>query len=839
MQPVYWVEPLHRHALVIYRNWDFFHQRVLDMRSFLAVLALLLALGCSHLAAAQERPSDGDGRIEGQVVDASDARALPGATVSVRNPVDSTLVTGSVTDSTGAFAINDVPYGTYTLRISFVGFATKRLTDVRLTRERPERELGTITMAQQTAQLQEVTVSAERPAMEMQTDRTVYNTDQQLVTAGGSARAVLQDLPSIQVDIDGSISYRGNEGVVVHINGEPTSLSGQSLANFLQSLPASSVERVEVIPNPSAKYEPEGAAGIINIVLKRNRSAGWSGGFTAGGGTNQSYSLSGNLGYQNGPWRLFTNYGFRGGSEDEGGDRLRRNLTENPTEVLDQSSTESESDRGHTLNTQAEYSPGDATSISAETVLSIDTEDAESRRNSIFETAGGTLLDRYARITGEDGGEQSIDTRLSMSHDFAPDDHNLEAELRYESEWEDEDGSYREFGLTEAMELGPRRQREREDMSEREQEGTIELDYVRPLGRFDLEAGYQGEWSTEDNDQRFEIFNDGADAWRTEEVSSFDFEEQTHAAYALLTTPLSSSFDVKVGARAEQAITTFSLPARNDSYDNNYFSVFPSAYLTFKPNEQYQARLSYSKRVRRPNSWQLNPIDDNEDPNYRRVGNPQLDPEYIHAFELSLTRKWTPVTLSVNPFFRRTVNEIERRRRYEDNVTITEFANFASSNSYGLEVVTSLQMDDWVRGNISLNAHRVVTDGSNFTTDRSNDAMEYSGRTNLTFSLGEGVDLQFSQFYRAPLDIVGGRMGAFTSSDVAIQKELFDGQGSLSLRASDVFDSMNFSIQQQLNGRYTQSTYDWSERQIMVTFSYSFGNNDRRGGRGGGRRGGR
>ncbi len=807
------------------------------MRSLLTVLALLFALGSVHPATAQEHTSDGDGRVEGQVVDASNETPLAGATVSVRDPADSTLVAGGVTDSTGAFAVNDVPYGAHTVRISFVGFATKRLTDVRLTRERPERELGIITLSEETEQLQEVTVSAERPAMEMQTDRTVYNTDQQLVTAGGSARAVLQDLPSIQVDIDGSISYRGNEGVVIHINGEPTSLSGQSLANFLQSLPASSVERVEVIPNPSAKYRPEGAAGIINIVLKQNRSAGWSGGFTAGGGTNQSYSLSGNLGYQNGPWRLFTNYGFRGGSEDEGGSRLRRNLTQNPTEVLSQSSTESESDRGHTLNTQAEYSPSDATSFSAETVLSTDAESSEERRNTIFETGTGTLLDRYARLTDEDGDEQSIDTRLSMNHDFAPDDHNLEAELRYESEWENEDGTYREFALTEDRALGTRRQREREKMTEREQEATFELDYVRPLGRFDLEAGYQSEWSMEDNDQAFEIFNDGADAWRTEEVSSFDFEEQTHAAYALLTTPLSSSFDLKVGARAEQALTTFTLPARSDAFDNNYFSIFPSAYLTFKPNEQYQARLSYSKRVRRPNSWQLNPIDDNEDPNFRRQGNPQLDPEYIHAFELSLTRKWAPVTLSVNPFFRRTVNEIERRRRYEGNVTITEFANFASSNSYGLEVVTSLQMDDWVRGNISLNAHRVVTDGSNFTTDRSNDAMEYSGRTNLTFSLGSGVDVQLSQFYRAPMDIAGGRMGAFTSSDVAIQKQLFDGQGSLSLRASDVFDSMNFNLQQRLAGRYTQSSRDWSERQIMLTFSYSFGNNGQRGSRGGGRGG--
>ena len=240
------------------------------------VLLLVFGLLAAGEVWAQE-PSNARGQVTGRIITADTEEPLEGATVTARNPADSSLVSGTVTDSTGAFVIDGLSFDTYTLRVSFVGFATKRITDVRLTRARPERELGTITLAQRTAQLDEVTVSAERPAVDIQTDRTVYNTNTQLVTAGGSARTVLQDLPSIQVDIDGSISYRGNEGVVVHINGEPTSLSGQSLASFLQSLPASSVESVEVIPNPSAKYEPEGAAGIINIILKENRAAGWSG----------------------------------------------------------------------------------------------------------------------------------------------------------------------------------------------------------------------------------------------------------------------------------------------------------------------------------------------------------------------------------------------------------------------------------------------------------------------------------------------------------------------------------------------------------------------------------
>ena len=805
------------------------------MKPRIAAFALLLLI--APLAGHAQDAPDGEGRITGTVVTAEDEQPLAGATVAVQTPADSSLVTGVTTDSTGAFAVDDLPYGTYTVRVSFVGYAPKRLTDVRLARTRAERALGTVSLAAKTEQLQEVTVSAERPAMEVQTDRTVYNTSKQLVTAGGSARTVLNDLPSIQVDLDGSISYRGSEGVVVHINGEPTSLSGQSLASFLQSLPAASVQRVEVISNPSAKQEPEGAAGIINIVLDRNRSAGWGGGLTAGAGNNSQYSASGNVGYQSGAWRFFTNYGFRTGTEDEGGSRFRRNQTATPPVLLNQSSTETESDRSHTLNTQVEYRPSDATSVSIETVLSTDAEDQDGRTNYVRETEAGTRLDRFARLTDNESGEQSLDTRLSLSQDWGP-DHSLEGELRYEREWESDDGRYTQHVLPPDRTLGPVQNRERETTDETEEEGTLELDYTRPFGATVLETGYQGELRTQISDQVYETLNDDTGSFQTETADRFDYDDQTHALYAQLTAPLTGVLEAKAGVRAEQTFTTFALPDRDQSFDNDYFNLFPSAFLTAKPNERYQARLSYSKRMRRPGTWQLDPIDDNEDPTFRFQGNPQLDPEYVHSFELSLTRKWAPATLSVTPFFRRTVNEIERREALRsDGVTVLTFDNFASSDSYGVEVVTSLQVEGWVRGNVSVNANRVVTDASNVDTDLSNDAMAYSGRANVTFPIGPGLDLQISQFYRAPMDIAGGEIGARMSSDVALQKDLFGGDGSLSLRASDVFDAMNFDLQRQTDRFYSESTRDWSQREVMVTFSYSFGNDS--GGRGGGRRGGR
>jgi outer membrane receptor protein involved in Fe transport len=806
------------------------------MDRWMALLTALFLIGSVQVSTAQSSAS-GDGRVTGRIVTADGEASLAGVTVAVRRQADSTRVGGTVTDSTGTFVVDNLSYGVYTLRLSFVGYATKRLTDIRLVRSRPERALGTITMTRTTEELDEVTVSAERPVMEVQTDRTVYNTGQQIVTAGGSAREVLNDLPSIRVDLDGGISYRGNEGVVVHINGEPTSLSGQSLASFLQSLPAAAIQRVEVIPNPSAAEEPEGAAGIINIILKRNRGAGWSGGVTAGGGMNSTYdpavNASANAGYQSSGWRFFATYGFRGDADRESGSRFRRNLTTDPATLLDEADTEREEDRSHTVNAQAEYRPSDATSLSVETVFSTEAETQEGRTDYLLETPGGQQLDHYARVADETSGERSLDGRLSFNHDFS-NDHALDVQLRYERELEDEDALYTERLLMADETLSDVRERERNRVTETEQEGTLEIDYVRPLGDVTLEAGYQGELRTQRSDQTAEVSPSGAGAFQVDASSFFDYQDQTHALYSQATVPISEALEAKAGLRAEQTFRAFTVAAVDETFNNPYFNLFPSAFLTYSPSEAYQARLSYSKRIRRPGTWQLDPVDDNQNPTFRRVGNPRLDPEYIHSFELSMTRKWDPVTLSVTPFFRRTVNEIERRETLRsDGVTELTYENFASSNSYGLEVVTSLQLEDWVRGNVALNANRVVTDASNIDTDLSNNAIAYSGRLNLTFPLSYGIDLQVSQYYRAPMDIPGGRISGRTSSDVALQKDLFGGDGSLSLRASDVFDAMNFNVQRETDSFVTRSTRDWSQRELMVTFSYSFGGEagDQRGGR--------
>jgi outer membrane receptor protein involved in Fe transport len=254
--------------------------------------------------------------------------------------------------------------------------------------------------------------------------------------------------------------------------------------------------------------------------------------------------------------------------------------------------------------------------------------------------------------------------------------------------------------------------------------------------------------------------------------------------------------------------------------------------------EGQQMRLSYSKRVNRPRLWQLDPVDDNEDPTFRRVGNPFLGPEYVHAFELSYVRHWEALTLTTSPYFRRTVNEIQWRERFDPSgVTILTFENAASSNSYGAELIAALSLNRRLRGNLSVNTYRVVTDASNLDTDLSHDAMVYSGRANLIVTPRTGLDLQLSQFYRSPVDIAGGQMGARSMMTIGAKQELFDGKASIGLQARDVLNTMGFDLTRRDASFYQETSRDWGGRQVSVSVAYTFGqpkkkgrDRDRRGG---------
>ncbi|WP_251980098.1 TonB-dependent receptor domain-containing protein [Salinibacter ruber] len=810
------------------------------------LLALLLGGLSSSPVLAQDEPA---GVLTGRVVDAASDAPLQDATVALWENTggDSTLVRGTVTGPEGQFTIEDVALGSYTLRISFVGYTTERRPNTQPAPSPDEADLGTIRLGRTTTQQQEVEVTADRPAARIETDRNVYNTSDRALSAGGSARTVLEDLPSIRIDIDGSISFRGNESVSLHINGEPASLQGQSLVSYLESLSADAVDRVEVIPNPSAKYEPEGMSGIINIVLSRNLEARWNGGVTLGAerDANDRYGGNGsaNVGFQFGGWRVVTSYSHRREGEEDSDSRLVERFNGGgPSTWVDQAGFEEELERSHSFRTDLDYNFNQGTSLGLEGSFSLsrDNENGRSKyreysgdspsrpqtldRDRLLQQESLTRRDRYVRILDNTASDESVDGRLDLNHDFS-ESHTLSAQLRYDRDFETEDGTYNVYGFQNDTRSDDSRGRELDVVNEDEQDGSLEIDYARPLGAFSLEAGYRGTLRRLDSDQTYEIFQN--DQLSEQRGTVFTFDELIHAAYGTLSRGF-GNFEAEVGLRAETVNTTFDLSSESEVTNSSYTSLYPSAFLTYKPNQKRQARLSYSKRVDRPNLWDINPIEDNENPTFVERGNPGLDPEYIHSFELSLTQRWSTASVSITPYLRHTVNEIEEVRREEvidgERVIVRQAQNLSTSTSYGTELITTLNIGDRLEGTVSGNVYRSVTDGSNLTTDLSNDAILFSGWANVQARLRDGLKLEIGHYYRPARDIPPqGRIDRFTSTELGLQKQLFGGDGSLTLSVDDLLNNTQMNMWYQDQEIYQRSNMQWGSREFSLTFQYNFG----------------
>ena len=774
------------------------------------------------------------GSVGGIVVDGATGEPMEAATIAVWSGADSSLVTGAITDAKGAFAIEGLRRGRYYIEASFIGYRPLRIADVAVTPAAPRVDLGTIRLEPDNTFLDEVEVTAERAFVEVGIDRTVYNTKDQPVTAGGSASDVLRNIPSVEVDIDGNVSLRGNQNVAILINGRPSPMTGEALTSFLQGLPSEMVERVEVIPNPSARYDPDGMSGILNIVLRQQADIGLGGNLTANGGTQSSFGASGNLNYGKGPWGIFTSYSLRGGNRDSEGDTFRENRFMDPLTYLDQEEIGERTMLSNTFNTTVDYRLSRQNTVSLSAMLSQrgGTNDGLTAYRTL--DAGQDLTERLQRSTTSERSDFNMDYRLSFKRVLEAQRHELSAELRYEGEWEDDRGDYTQQLLTAAGAPAGPAELETSDVSEQNNEATFQIDYIRPLAGGRLETGLKSELRLMNSEAYLEDFDHERGTWVPDvgQNNAFDYDQQIHAAYGIYARE-AGRLGVQVGVRLEQALNTFDLKTTGEAYDNNYFSAFPSAFLTYKLQESEagsrSVKLSYSKRINRPNEWQLNPFGDFQDPLFRRVGNPYLNPEYTHSFEASLTQFTQGASLTLTPYFRRTVDVVRWYTEVTpDGVSVTTFRNLDESDSWGAEAIGTLRLGQRLNAFASFNAYRVVTDGSNVSSDYSNDAFGWAARGNATINLTPDLDLQLSYFYRAPMNVEGGRMGAMSRGDIGVRQKLWGERASLSLRLSDPFNTMVMRGWREDDRFYQQMRRDWNARQLNLTFTYNFGQQQRR-----------
>ncbi|HEX8903804.1 MAG TPA: TonB-dependent receptor, partial [Longimicrobiaceae bacterium] len=683
-------------------------------------------------------------------------------------------------------------------------------------------DAGAVRLTAAAVGLQGVTATAERAAVLSTPDRTVVSTRDMPAVSGGNATDVLRNVPGVDVDGEGKVSLRGNQNVAIQINGRAAPLKGDALTNFIRQLPANLVDRIEVVTNPSAKEDPDGMGGILNIVLKQNTEIGTSGGFTVGAGTWGKYNASASLGGQRGPVTLFGSYGFSRDPRSQNGLTLRSAFLDGvPESFLETIQEGHASNYSHTANANAEWKITQRNVLSSAFMMNLRPGDLLSGTDVSALDASRVLVDDYDLVNSMRARGITTDYAAAFRRILQPQKNELGAQVHFNRSRDRYVSAFQAVPGEVPPEILP--SDSRTDLLNLTRQLDWQGDLTRQLGGATrLELGYKGILRRLTNEFTSDSIVGGLPSPFDHVENNFTYDENVQAGYGLVTETVSPKFSLQGGLRLERATTTFRLADGGEGIPNNYTSLFPSAAATLQLGQKDQVRFSYSKRIQRPASFQLNPFPLVMDRNVVSVGNPHLRPEYTHSFEGSFTHSARLATLTVTPFYRHTVNAVRRYQAFgQGGVDTLTFANLATADSYGADNNLQLRMGR-LTGFVGFTAYKIVTDGSNVQSGLGTDAFAWTARTSLNLKLTTTTDLQWSQFYRPETRIEQGRVGAQGMVNVALRQKL-NAKSTLTLRVADPFDDMRFSFRTSSSSFAQQTSRSFNLRAVFLSFSYNFG----------------
>ena len=793
-------------------------------------LTLIFSIFLVSVAAGQLNqvsPAPGSGKVRGTLIDQNSRQPVGYANIILLPLTDTSQIAGgAMTDERGNFLINNLPSGQFIAKVSLVGYKSRRLPVISLTADAPEARLGTITFATSSARLQEVQVQGERPTVAYGLDRKVVNVAKDLTSIAGTATDVMKNVPSVTVDADGGISMRGSSNLRILIDGRPTGMVADNQAQILEQIPASSIESVEIITNPSSKFDAEGEGGIINIILKKEKNRGFNGLASVNVGTNNRYNASVGGNYRYRKFNFFGNYDFRKDNRNGYGNQERYTTFEGRTNLLDQEEEETRNFTNNVIKMGADFAftPNQTLSTSWQYRNRLSKENEEVI-NRLF-GPNQSLQEHYNRTNIENDRSHNAEYTLGYRRTFAKKRRELTADLIYSTSagGENQDFTQRYLVSTETRS----QVLERSDTDETNSQLTAQIDYTDPIGedgRFD--AGYKSIISTRDDDYQFEGFNNLTQTWQNNPgiSNNFIFDQQVHALYATYGNKIGKT-SYQLGSRLEYTANKGLQKALNiTAPDTSYLNFFPSVFITHELNKENQVQISYSRRINRPGMWDLNPFVDVSDPLNPRGGNPNLRPEFSNAFELSQIHYGKGgSSLNTTLFYRRTTDVIQRYRQIIDSITtFNTDINLASRQAYGLEFIATQTINkSWkINGNVS--AFRNILTGTNAGTNINNRNFSWTARLNSNITLWQGIDLQVAANYRSPVLLSQGTMAAMFFTEMALKKDVLDKKGTISFRLNDIFNTQEFNITQSGENFSSESYRKRQSRIAFIGFSYRFG----------------
>lgn len=795
----------------------------LKMKKIKSVLILVLFL-TTIFSFAQESPV-AKIKISGKVVEKTSNQPLEYATITFFAANNPKAIAGGITNPKGEFDIEIKP-GIYDIKIEFISFKIKEIKQKALN---TTSSLGLISLEEDVNQLNEVVIRTEKTTVEIKLDKKVYNVGSDLMVKGGTVSDVLDNIPSVSVDVEGNVSLRGNDNVRVLIDGKPS--NAINIAEALRLIPADAIEKVEVITNPSARYDAEGGGGLLNIILKKGKNQGLNGTFIASTGYPETYGLSGNINYKSKNFNLFTTQGYN--NRNSPGNSFTNSEYLNPDNTtrnyIYENRDNKRNNKGYNGNFGIELYLNKSTSWT----------NAINYRKSKGDNVDDVLQNYYDsgfnydytrnRINGEISDSESVEFTTNFIKKFKRDGHKLTIDGSFSTSDDLNDAIITDKATnTNIVKF------DNTINNQTQGRNLIQMDYVLPFGKgSQFEAGYRGDFSKLLTD--YEVENDGV--INNNFTNSLEYKEKVNALYTQYGLKI-DKFSALFGLRFEDSNIEINLLGTNNYNTKKYNNFFPSAFFTYEISDKSSASVSYSRRIQRPRGRFLNPFSNLSSNINIFVGNPDLNPAFSDAIDLGFIKRWDKLTFNTSLYVNKTSDSFQFARRESGAfvngtpVLISSPINIATEYRTGFEFTLNYSPYKWWKLNGNFNFYRTETQGDFSYTDFNsnlviqdfgNIATSWSSRITSKITLPYKIDWQTNASYNAPQTSAQGKSLGVFGANLAFSKDILKEKGTLAFNVSDVFNSRKRITENYLAGVVNSySEMQYRQRQFTLSFTYRF-----------------
>ncbi len=741
---------------------------------------------------------------------------------------DSTVIKGVTANKSGKFEISDINDGNYLLKFSCIGFRDNIKSGIKISATGRKLNTGTTSLISSITDLDEVVITSKKETFNNGIDRKIYNVENDIMSKSGSASELLQNIPSVSVDIDGNVSLRGSQNCMIMINGKTSPLMDKSSATVLEELPSNSIERIEVITNPSAGYKPDGTSGIINIVLKKDIAFGFNSNLTLNVGNNGRYNGNINFNYNPGKFNIFGNYGYRH-------DYMGRTSSDNRTQTISTGAksflTENNVFSGrpvaHLGTLGMEYNPDKFNKLSLSGNYFYHDAVRYGVDAQLYTYSDNSPIQDFDRTRKSNELEKEYDVTIGFLHNFGQEDHDLEIEAKISNSPELETNNYSDVYRSPVIPSTF----DDDAITQKENRSELSVKYKLPITeKSSFEAGYLGEFITSIRDMYVDYYNPVLNSFLkdTNKTSSFNLNMSSNAFYSTYQNEI-GDLGFMAGVRAENVEMHPQLITLNSSFTNNYFNFFPSLHLNYKLTETASLQLNYSKRIHRPHDEDLNPFPEYQDPRNLRAGNPNLKPEYINSLEFGCQFQYSNITFTPGIYYRYTTNRFTQIiSQINDSVLLTTQMNLANDKSGGMELVVSSSMANLFSLQVSMNGFYNQIDASNLGYNIKSSAWSWDGTFSVNFNVTKSTMFQVNSRYRSLRLTPQGESSPSYTVNCGLRQDLLNERVSLVLTVSDIFNSNKWK-----NTLNTTDLYDYSVRQrdgrtTYFGVTYHFGRPDKK-----------